>query len=131
MDSLAVWIGAAVALVGIAACLFTQAMNRRGEHVRKQHASAKPPIVGSGAPPISGSPTRSKAGGAPVVPARGSVQKGRSAKCEAERQKMRPLTNYNEEVIDRLVEFERARMPHASEEELHSAAHERLVRDNR
>jgi hypothetical protein len=44
---------------------------------------------------------------------------------------MRPLTNYNEEVIDRLVAFERDRMPHASEEELHSAAHERLVRDNR
>lgn len=61
----------------------------------------------------------------------GSRQRGRSAKCEAERQKMRPLTNYNEEVIDRLVAFERDRMPHASEEELHSAAYERLVRDNR
>jgi hypothetical protein len=44
---------------------------------------------------------------------------------------MRPLTNYSEEVIDRLVAFERDRMPHAGEEQLHAAAYERLVRDNR
>jgi hypothetical protein len=109
MDSLTVWIGAAVVLIGIAAYAFKQAANRRVERLRKEHASPNPSVV---------SP-------------RGSVQRGRSARCEAERQKMRPLTNYNEEVIDRLVAFERDRMPHASEEELHSAAHERLVLDNR
>jgi len=99
MDSLTVWIGAAVVLIGIAAYAFKQAANRRVERLRKEHASPNPSVV--------------------------------SPRCEAERQKMRPLTNYNEEVIDRLVAFERDRMPHASEEELHSAAHERLVRDNR
>jgi len=131
MDSMAVWIGTAVGLIGIAAYVFTRAVNRRGERVRKEHAPQRSSVVNSGGSLNSGSPARSKDAGPSFVSTRGSAQRCRSARCEAERQKMRPLTNYNEDVIDRLVAFERDRMPTASDEELHFAAHERLVRDNR
>jgi hypothetical protein len=38
---------------------------------------------------------------------------------------------YDEEKVDRLVDFERLRVPNANAEELHSAAYERWLRDNR
>jgi len=121
MDSTVVLIGAAVGLIVIAAYFFTRIVRRRSDLARKDHAPAASSVEPLAARRFPQAPPRG----------RGAGQAGRSARCEAERQKMRPLTNYNEEVIDRLVTFERNRMPHASEEALHSAAHERLVRDNR
>ena len=112
------WIGAAVGLIGIVVYVFMRVARGPDKRARKGPVGQRSTTVGTGGLSGSGS-------------ARGDGQRSRSARCEAERQKMRPLTNYNEEVIDRLVAFERERMPHASEEGLHSAALERLLRDNR
>jgi len=116
-----VLIGAAVGLIVIAAYLFKRMVRRRSDLARKAQVPAASSVEPSAVRRLPQAPP----------PGRSAGQTGRSARCEAERQKMRPLTNYNEEVIDRLVALERNRMPHASEEALHSAAHERLVRDNR
>lgn len=66
--------------------------------------------------------------GTPSVPA---SPKGRTPQCEAIRQKLRPPLMYDEAKIDRLVAAERERTPAASDEELHVAAYERWLRDNR
>lgn len=56
---------------------------------------------------------------------------GRSAACEAIRQKLRLAVMYDEAKIDRLVGIERQREPGATDEQLHAAAYERWCRDNR
>lgn len=55
----------------------------------------------------------------------------RTPQCELIRQKLRIPLMYDEEKIDRLVAMERARTPGATEEDLHAAAYERWVQDNR
>jgi hypothetical protein len=66
----------------------------------------------------------------PTVPPR-----ARSAACEAIRQKLRPPLMYDEDKIDRMVAFERQRAAGATtaatEEQLHAAAYERWVQENR
>lgn len=57
--------------------------------------------------------------------------RGRSAGCEAIRQKLRLTVMYDEAKIDRLVAAERDRQPGATDEQLHAAAYERWCRDNR
>ncbi len=60
-----------------------------------------------------------------------AAPRGRTPACEAIRQTMRLSVMYDEEIIDRLVAMERERLPRATDEELHLAARERLLRDNR
>lgn len=125
MDSMWSWIGAAVALIGIAAYAFRRVVNRKVDRVLKERAPQTSSIGSSGPALTHRSPNPSKAMGS------GSAQRGRSAECEALRQRLRLPLNYDEDKIDRLVAMERDRTPRASEEQLLSAAYERWVQDNR
>jgi len=125
MDSMVLWIGEAVALVGIAVYAFRRAVNRKVDLVLKKPVPKTPSIGRSGPTLTHRSADSGKAMGS------GAAQRDRSAKCEALRQRLRPPLNYDEDKIDRLVEMERDRTPSASEEQLLSAAYERWVQDNR
>lgn len=62
---------------------------------------------------------------------RTAIRNVRTPQCETIRQKLRPPLLYDEVKIDALVAFERQRAPNATEEQLHLAAYERWLRDNR
>jgi len=70
---------------------------------------------------------------APTVTCRASRQAAaqRTPECERIRQQLRLPLMYDEGKIDALVAMEREHTPEATEEQLHTAAYERWVRDNR
>ena len=76
-----------------------------------------------------GVPKRSPAAPSPRVPV--VPMKARSQQCNAIRQKIRMAVMYDEDKVDRLVDLERKLSPGATDEELHTAAYDRWVRDNR
>jgi hypothetical protein len=108
MDNPGSWIAVGVAVI---AAVYYLAKRTGGR------ATATPVVQR----PIISPPSRS-----PSSPSR-----GRSAECEAIRQRLRLPLMYDEEKIDRLVAFERQRLSGATEEQLHLAAYERWVQDNR
>jgi hypothetical protein len=118
VDPIIIWLAAAVVVVGLVGFMFKRAMNKK-VRAFKERGTAEVQL----ARPIS-TP-------AVAAPRTTAPPRARTLQCEAIRQKLRLPLMYDEEKIDRLVATERAQFPKATDEQLHAAAYEHWVRDNR
>ena len=112
-----VWLAAvAVVLFGVVRYIFKRAVNRNIERALQERAAAGSP-VSSPPTPAFVSP--------PAAPPRASPQR------DVYRQPLLRALGYDKAKVDRLVAFERQRLPGANDEQLHIAAYERWLRDYR
>ena len=105
----------AIIVVGIVRYMFKRAVKREDEDALKGRSFAAPSArLATPRPPAS-------AVGPPPTP----LQR------MSYRQPLLRALGFDEEKVDRLIAFERQRMQGASDEQLHIAAYERWLRDNR
>lgn len=108
MPDMETFLAIAFALILIAGIIaYYKIRSRRGRGFRRQDRSSPPPI------------------------AKQASTAGHIPKIERLHQNLRLKTGYNEEIIQRLIQFERERLPNANMEVWMEAAIDRWERDNR
>ena len=116
MDTSLIILLAAVALilVGVGRYAFKRAVKGQVERALEDRARSAGP---------ASSPQVAAPDSSPSAPP--------SAQRAAYRQPLLRALGYDEAKVDRLIAFQRQRMPGANDEQLHVAAYERWLRDNR